>query len=504
LIVLCLVTFTLIFTTFWQYPESPFSLYQRTLNYWMGQNAVHRIEGPFHFHFVNLLIYELPLVLFVIGYAVWNLVSLNEQKNNILPFIFLAIFIFGLNFISFHRTDSFTYFFSMILSMVIMCGVLVYMLPAMHRVVCLPLILLTFLWLFFHVKTSHWQNFEQQNILSSSGEILAYNIWKYLYEKISVANYWHIIMIVIPTFVAMFCVWSCLGKDRRAEAFAFWWLLTMFGASSYAREKVPWVGIHNVLPMIFLVALTMNRLRFTKKKLIVIVSIGALFLTSLWTLRNAIHVCFVRPSDVREKLLYGHTTTDLTAHMDLIYQSHDVSSIRINHPITESYPSNFDKPWYIFTNDPQQLKETKVYVGYDDMLWPLYWYLRDIEFVTVITPDQADQEQIPFMFLSPKQARDYPSLGTNYHLIRGRFRMHWTPTSLDEDTLFDIWKIGIPGYQRTPGSVEGDDLKASKEEWNKIIDYYIWREVPDNPEPRYSVVEYIFAVRKNHVATEIP
>src|SRR5690606_915484 len=59
------VLFLILFTTFFKYPENPFGLYHRTLAYWMGQHAIHRIYGPFHQHMLNLAVYELPAVLLI-------------------------------------------------------------------------------------------------------------------------------------------------------------------------------------------------------------------------------------------------------------------------------------------------------------------------------------------------------------------------------------------------------------------------------------------------------
>jgi uncharacterized protein (TIGR03663 family) len=102
--------------------------------------------------------------------------------------------------------------------------------------------------------------------------------------------------------------------DRNELFFGFciWWMLVSLAAYGYIGEKVPWLIIHQLLPMIFVSVYLLSR------KKIAFALIGCIFLALLtW------HVAFV-PADVNEPIVQVQNSEDMREVMRLIDASDTV------------------------------------------------------------------------------------------------------------------------------------------------------------------------------------
>jgi len=104
------------------------------------------------------------------------------------------------------------------------------------------------------------------------------------------------------------------GWDRKELFFGFciWWMLVSMAAYAYIGEKVPWLIIHQLLPLIFVSVYMLSR------KKIAFALIGCIFLALLtW------HVAFV-PADVNEPIVQVQNSEDVREVMKLIDASSTV------------------------------------------------------------------------------------------------------------------------------------------------------------------------------------
>lgn len=490
----CFFLYWALFTTFFVYPKNPFHLYRDTFSYWMGQNAIHRIHGPFHYHFAHLLLYELPLVVIAAGVLVASLWSKVPRTGVSIPTALLVVFFVIMNVVCLILPNVFSWLF--VLPILFCAGFILLMIFGFKN----PWVVRAFLfglgaWFVLFLLSPEWIKTFQVPIKTSDPRILNYH--DFLDETISVTNSYHLLLIILPTIAVLYHVWCCLEQKRRFEAFAFWWMLTMFGASSYAREKVPWVGIYTIVPLLLIAGIYAERFLNSGHKYLKVIALGCVTIGVLLGLKNSALLNVRYFADVRERMVYGHTPVDLRNHVRLVIDLAKQGSPNFSHSLYEHYPSVEKQTWIVDYNKPSLNRMTKVYVGNEELNWPLYWYFRDLEMTIYESPESAIQKKIPFLFLTPEQGENLAGLEENYHVMRGRSRMHWTPLPPNEKALWGIWRFGIPGYKRTLDTPAGEKLEETKREWKGLLEYWWSRKVMENPTPRFSVVEYLFAIHKD-------
>jgi predicted membrane-bound mannosyltransferase len=486
--------FIILFTTFLQYPESPFSLYHRTLAYWMGQHAIHRIYGPFHQHMLNLAVYELPgLLVLVIGLILlmtrgqWNRTTAIALLLCAAPFLALHVVIA-------HGIPSPPMWFLAMAMLTLAAGVAAYLYPTLGGRIALALTLLMVLLAISWFSSDSWSRFLLEPIPAEDGGFLAMSGREVLDDRLSLTSGFHLAIIALLILIATVVTWRSLQRGDRMQALLVWYFVVMLGAASYAREKVPQVGVHAAVPLVLLVGIYSEHVwrssTVQHHKLPRLGLLGLLGISLVWQTRAAVHLCFVNVGDVRERYVYGETTADVKHHAAMILRYRDVASIRHQHRPGSSRPE-----WIEGYNDPRTLKSVRVQMADFDIVWPLRWYLRDVDYRVSGDVEAAMQDRIEFLFL-PLGDETIPGLADEYHLYRGRLRMHWVPEPLGVDRLLGGWRVTVPTHNASSPRDRAADQLAGRE-WARIRDYLLWREVTYDRDPGLSYVEYIFAVRKD-------
>ena len=116
-----------------------------------------------------------------------------------------------------------------------------------------------------------------------------------------------------------------LQKQEEFMRFSIYWLLLSLGAYAYIGEKVPWLVLHQLLPLIFVSVYAM-----TQRKAIVAVLFSIFLILCLW------HVAFV-PADVNEPVVQVQNSEDLRTVMVLIDDADTVAIASSNY---------WPLPWY--------------------------------------------------------------------------------------------------------------------------------------------------------------
>ncbi|MDT8357101.1 MAG: TIGR03663 family protein, partial [Methanomicrobiaceae archaeon] len=119
--------------------------------------------------------------------------------------------------------------------------------------------------------------------------------------------------------------------DRRREfaRFCIYWMLLSLGVYAYLGEKVPWLILHQLLPMIFVATFLMDMKKFQ-----------ASVVLSVFLVAMSWHVAFV-PSDINEPIVQVQNSEDLREVMALI-DSAGHTAIAMDHDLT------WPLPWYYF------------------------------------------------------------------------------------------------------------------------------------------------------------
>lgn len=161
--------------------------------YWAGQHNEHRIYNLFHFHWLHHLIHELPITIFWVVMMIRTMWPVNAGPLLTLRRVLYLVWLVG----------SFS----------------ILLLPA---------------W---------W-----------TPEIEGDRLWSYVFPKEIDKKYhvqWglHVWMFLQILFVIMVVGWVRLERGQYFRSFLDYWAGGSALAYAYAGEKVPWVGMHVVIPM---------------------------------------------------------------------------------------------------------------------------------------------------------------------------------------------------------------------------------------------------------------
>ncbi|MDO8842018.1 flippase activity-associated protein Agl23 [Methanocalculus sp.] len=108
---------------------------------------------------------------------------------------------------------------------------------------------------------------------------------------------------------------KCVTYDPKLEfiRFSIWWMITSLAVYAYIGEKVPWLILHQLLPMIFVATYKIDRVKT------VIIAIGLVFLIAM-----TLHIAFT-PADISEPIVQVQNSEDLRDLMIHIDESDRVA-----------------------------------------------------------------------------------------------------------------------------------------------------------------------------------
>jgi uncharacterized protein (TIGR03663 family) len=221
------------------------------------------------------------------------------------------------------------------------------------------------------------------------------------------------------------------GKQSMWVVVLLVWTVAGFSDLSFAGERMPWLIVHPLLPMILLTGTFLNDLweRFQKQRKW-LVAVVALF--SVLLLHNTVNLCFYENgANPAEQLVYVQSSTDVP---QVVRQITSMSK-RLNGNL-----------------------EMKITCE-DYCSWPFAWYLRDFKYVGYpkFTANQAEGsiEKTPLIITGVEMAtpghdeRVAQLLAADYVAQRYKLRVWWAP---DPNVIFDdtmggqlqkIWRLFI-------------------------------------------------------------
>jgi len=506
-----LAIYLFIFTTFFKFPMGPFKIYQDTWAYWGGQHEWGRIGGPFHMHSVNLLVYELPSVLIVcMAWLVatfkltWSrgmgvallLTTVPAAAFHVLLFSRMGIMVDGaIELLPLH-------YFKTMIKVTLLFSVLFMAAPRAARL-WFPLLLVALTWFsleFFH--SAQWNAYMNTPVYQNGEAVMIKGAHStggvFMEHKLNMDGGWNLWYVMVLVVFATVLAWRAIEEGRKFHGFLIWWFVTALGAASYAREAVPQVGIHAALPLVLLAGSYADRLWHSMSarawKGLWIALFGVFV---LWNAKANLILNLRNPDDTREKMVYGHTASELMWHARMVTDYHRIASVRTN-MVPQSDGKPMTEEWIAFNNDPKRQRDVKVLVK-GESIWPLRWYLREIDWTEYESVDRAIDQKWPFMFLDPSELTRNPRIQQEYHVFRGRSRTFWTPDPVDMRKLYGGWKLTIPGHYLDE-SPQAYPAWEAKQEWRQIWQYLIRRHTFDGAgrwAPAVSGVPYVFCVRKD-------
>lgn len=503
----CAWFYQAIYTTFFQHRIGFFEIYSQTWSYWGGQHEWGRIGGPFHQHLLNIAIYETPALLIVIGAWLAGLFRFRGSGHTGMAFLLMAIPAAAFHVLLFSGMEttapgggfvavSSVYLKALVFGAMILAA-LIMVAPRSARAL-VPLSFLALIgWSVVYLSGQEWLAL-RDTMLFRDGEPVRMAgrhvpLKDYMEVKFNFDYGWNLALVLALVFVATFHSWSCLTAGKRFRAFLIWWTVTAYGAASYAREAVPQVGIHAMLPVILLAASYSNDIwAFLTARRLRVAGYILLGFLALWSTKATFNLNFSNHHDPRERMAYGPNSEDIRAHMDFVRAYAGIAPVRManNTPV-------FVNNW----NDPRRHKDVRIHIHpLDSVGWSAKWYLRDLEYTESTDPTRAINERWDFLFLRPDAVDLHPELREHYHIARGRGTLFWTPNVIAPSSLANIWKEAIPGHYLDNSPQAGPAYDA-KQDWYRVWRYLTHREVFDGTNRTFPSIssgsEYIFCWRKD-------
>ncbi len=494
------------FTTGFENPTGFFDIYKKTWAYWGGQHEWGRIGGPFHQHLANMVVYELPAVL-VVGLG-W-LVTLGRATGG--RVLGLAPLLIALPLVVFDRLlfrgfeallpgagEAVALDVPVLLNVAAgaaLVGGALLVRPRWSRFLVPAGFLAALLALVRWATGEAWARVESARLLRNGEPVVLatreVDLLNYMEIQFNFDGASSVVIVAVLIVLATWATWVEWTAGRRFRAFLIWWTVTATGAASYAREAVPQVGIHAMLPLILLASSYAGGLWEGSSSASRRWTLGAvLAIAALWNLKATVALNFHHPEDPRETMVYGPTPAELEAHCDFILDYAAIAPIRLEE---DGVPS-----WIRRNNDRRLHKDVQVGVATDAVVWPVRWYLRDIEWSESANPGTFLRQDYPFIFAKPGDEARFAEIPDRYHVYTGTSIRFWEPRLPDAEALADAWLWAVPGHRRDGAATSR--ATAAWEEWGRLWGY-LWRRDVYTPMGEgangLSRTDYLFLVRKD-------
>jgi predicted membrane-bound mannosyltransferase len=150
---------------------------------------------------------------------------------------------------------------------------------------------------------------------------------------------------------------------------------------SWASERMPWLVLHPLLPLVVLAGLGGQMLWRNRDRVIAKVGIAVALLGAVYMLQSAVYVTYVRPADARELLVQVQNATDVPKIRNEIMALENKEKGKNGQPLTMQIDNwgGVGWPWAWYFRD--------LPAGYYDM--SLSSYVPDSQVVLVSDPNHA-------------------------------------------------------------------------------------------------------------------
>jgi uncharacterized protein (TIGR03663 family) len=387
------VIFVLFYSSFFRHSKGALhgvidGLYRESLLYWWDQNQKRRIDGPFDYHFPLLLNYEFAILpAFILAWlrSVWLACDHASRATVQTPFII------------FKKRKSLLY--------VALWALLLIALP---RVGLTP----DGCSISEFCGSHWWGNSVWDGRVSAFAKALHFSHSRHFFQIIAIAS-----------CGAIACLATAYLR-RPLDAFLWWWATGMLGIYSYVGEKVPWLLIYILLPLVALAGLEMGRLWrvrghevpflesavFDSESTLLRaeedsfsdrwrVPLGALTCVLLaFSVWKAIRVSFIAPASTDERLVFTQTTPTMKV-------------IR--------------ERWSEFSRKAGQSPKLTMS---GDSTWPMAWYAYDLKGTDFVRPaNAAAAEKFDALFLDAGELDFARRELQSFNIYKVPLRHWWVP-----------------------------------------------------------------------------
>ena len=221
---------------------------------------------------------------------------------------------------------------------------------------------------------------------------------------------WFYYLVLLPAYewpallLGAVGVVAVLRRPTPALAFLVWMLGASVAVFSWASERMPWLVLHPLLPLILLAGVGTQRLWTARRRIAaaaLLVAAGTLLALSV---AGAVRVAYLRSADPRELFVQVQTATDV--------------------PPVRTELVRLDAAVRRTTGKPLDL----VVDSWGGTGWPWSWYLRDLSigYYDMSKPDTVPRRPQALLVAEPSNAGMEPRL-RGYMPRRFHVRVWWVP-----------------------------------------------------------------------------
>lgn len=220
--------------------------------------------------------------------------------------------------------------------------------------------------------------------------------WFY-YLVLLPAYEWPIILLGVVGIVVV------LRRPTVVGALLLWTFVASLAIFSWASERMPWLVLHPLLPLILLAGVGMQALWTARARRWSQVAIVLVAVTGVGWVYQSIQLSYLRPEDPRELLVQVQSSQDVPKVRDEIMRIRSVAARRSREPLVMQVDS------------------------WGGTGWPWSWYLRDVPtgYYDMSHPEVVDPGAV-VLVADPNHAVMAPRL-TGYVAERFRLRVWWVP-----------------------------------------------------------------------------
>ncbi|MCL4543496.1 MAG: TIGR03663 family protein [Chloroflexi bacterium] len=212
--------------------------------------------------------------------------------------------------------------------------------------------------------------------------------------------WWYYFSLLLP-YEPLVCGLAIGGTTlalRRLSAFDLflvWYAVLSLIVYSWAGEKMPWLILHPLLPLVLLAARAVETLWQQARTLPVVIAWIAIAVGTIYMVHATVLLSYYDAADPREMLVYTQTSPDVLTAM------HQIRLVGLRTDQGKSVPIMID---------PQDW-------------WPFVWYLRNYTSISSQVPTTSSVN-VPIIIVSDQNInRVAPLLHANY--LEEHFKLRW-------------------------------------------------------------------------------
>lgn len=344
-------------------------LIAQTVGYWWGEHASERLGGAFHVYAPQILLYEVPawIILFAALLRDWQLNFLAGRR-----WLELGI------------------------------------------------------WLYFGLMIWEWSllpfEFRPEWLPESIQDPVRTTMYTWLSDRLRENwDYIHIRSIGALFWAASVAYWGLIWTFRSirtgylVRGWFIFWLMTSYLFYGYAGEKVPWLALHIVLPLLLLAALLWSEwsrgCRDRRRWNFVAALMAALLLWNGW---QTFILCFANPTNPAEIAVYNHTH----------YEAKDMANKLVR--------------WI----DEGSVSEPSRTIVQGEASWPWTWYLRRYPSIQFAGNDFAVARTDEVVVADPGIESTRPTLLMDFDVGYFSLRYAWIPPKIPWNELLCLRAAG--------------------------------------------------------------